>query len=110
MSFFDYKQAHGIQLWGIPSTENFLRDKSQTHMNSRQQFSTVRFGDIARWADSSNVAKHYANFLMVDDNGISQYFSRNGKFGTFWIFWENELAGYGTISGRQGDPTGYYGY
>ena len=57
-------------------------------------------GDIFHWDGGGNVAhEHFANFLMSNDAGVPEVFSRSGENGRFEIKEANseKFNGYGAV-------------
>jgi RHS repeat-associated protein len=69
----------------------------------------LRLRDIVRYADGSNTAKHFANFIFRNDDGSIEVFSKSGADGPYQIRPAKSLenADYGKIKGIR-SSSGYY--
>jgi RHS repeat-associated protein len=72
-------------------------------------------GDIVRYANSKNLAVHFASFIFADDSGTPIVFSKSGETGPYHIAPAGALEGphppgadYGTIQGLNKGDSGYY--
>ncbi len=72
--------------------------------------SDAQVGDIIRYAKENNVATHFANFIFRNDDGTPVAFSKSGEKGRYETRTASSLQvpNYGTIRGRNDDPSGYY--
>ena len=72
--------------------------------------SDAQVGDIIRYAKQDNVATHFANFIFRNDDGTPIAFSKSGEKGRYEVRSAASLQfpNYGTIRGREKDPSGYY--
>jgi len=72
-------------------------------------------GDIVRYADLQNVAKHFTTFIFADDSGTPIVFSKSGTKGPYQVDPAESFEGqrgpdvnYGTIQGVNKGDSGYY--
>jgi hypothetical protein len=74
--------------------------------------SSLKVGDLVRWADAKNRAQHFANFIFRDDSGKPIVFSKSGERGPYERATTSDprwaAYGYGTIKGINSGDTGYY--
>jgi RHS repeat-associated protein len=72
-------------------------------------------GDIVRYADLQNIAKHFTTFIFADDSGTPIVFSKSGQTGPYQYGPAERFEGqrapdvnYGTIQGVNKGDSGYY--
>ena len=88
---------------------NILDPRLDTEASAVDE-SNARVGDIVRYADENNVAKHFSNFIFRRDDGVPEVFSKSGTTGRYERRSASSLEGgnYGTIRGRKSEQSGYY--
>jgi hypothetical protein len=70
----------------------------------------ARVADMIRYAQSDNVATHFANFIFRNVDGTPIVFSKSGEMGPYQILPAAALQTplYGTIRGINSGDSGYY--
>jgi len=97
------------QFLGLQVGTNVLDPLLGTEANNVAE-KDARVGDIIRYAKEDNVATHFANFIFRNDDGTPVAFSKSGEKGRYEVRSASSLQvpNYGTIRGREKDPSGYY--
>lgn len=99
----------GLLQVGTKAADDLIGAEGATRSVSE---STLRVGDIVRWANTNNVAQHFTSFIFRDDTGKPIVFSKSGERGPYEIATLSDPRwrryGYGSIRGISSGETGLY--